>query len=143
MFYNLGACRYYNTDIATDSWNQMQMVSVSPNDDVIGYLACKCDRSANIAYGVAAINYGDINLTFSIDFFKFLDSLFTLHHFNKIEWEVVIGNPAEKMYDKIIKKYNGRIIGVKHESTKLIDGQLYDMKEYELFARDYLKVHKS
>ena len=41
------------------------------------------------------------------------------------------------MYDKIIERYHGNIIGISHESIKLDDGKYYDVKEYELFKRDY------
>lgn len=89
--------------------------------------------------GIAAINFKDINVTFSKDFYKFLTDLFDIHKFNKIEWQVAIGNPAEKMYDKIVKKYDGRVVGIEHESTKFDDGNYYDVKEYEILRRDYEK----
>jgi hypothetical protein len=115
------------------------MVSVDKNDNVIGYLSASTDRSANKITSLGVINFGELSIVFSRDFYKFLDNLFTIHNFNKIEWCVVVGNTAEKMYDKIIDKYHGRVVGVNHESTILEDGKYYDVKEYEIFKRDYDK----
>ena len=50
-----------------------------------------------------------------------------------------MGNPIEKMYDKYINKYGGRIIGINKQSTKLQDENYYDVKYYEIFREDYLK----
>lgn len=115
------------------------MVSVDKNDNILGYLSCQCDRSVNKISSIGAINFYELNCIFSKDFYTYLSNIFIKHNFNKIEWCVVIGNPAEKMYDKLVQKYNGRIVGINHESTKLEDGRLCDVKEYELFQRDYIK----
>ena len=138
-YYNFTNYWSYEIGLNNDSWNKIEMISVNKNDEILGFLSASCDRSANKISNVGAINFKDVNLTFSKDFHKFLNELFTLHNFNKIEWDVLIGNPAEKMYDKIIKKYGGSIVGVQHESAVLMDGTFCDVKEYELFKRDYLK----
>lgn len=96
----------------------------------------------NKVTGIAAINFKGVNITFSKDFYQFLTDLFEVHKFNKIEWQVAIGNPAEKIYDKIIKKYGGNIVGIQHESTKFDDGKYYDVKEYEMLKRDYERSKK-
>ena len=57
----------------------------------------------------------------------------------KLNFSVVVGNPIEKSYDKLIKRYGGRIVGTREKETTLVDGNLYDVKMYELFREDYLK----
>jgi hypothetical protein len=137
QFYNYGTYWNYRIKVDDGSWDRIQMVSVDKNDNVLGYLSATCDRTANKISAVGAINFAGVNLTFSKDFYDFLSSLFNKFGFRKIEWCVVIGNPAEKLYDKIIKKYGGRVVGVQHESTVVSDGTVCDVKEYELFKRDY------
>ena len=44
----------------------------------------------------------------------------------------VVGNPAERLYDKVIEKYHGRVVGVKKQEALLQDGQFYDLKLYEI-----------
>lgn len=141
-YYNFSNYWGYTIDLATDSWNRLQFVSVDKNDNVIGYFCAYLERSMNKVTGIAAMNFRNVNITFSKDFYKFLTDLFEVHKFHKIEWQVAIGNPAEKIYDKIIKKYGGNIVGIEHESTKFDDGKYYDVKEYEIMKSDYDK-HKN
>lgn len=118
------------------------MVSVDQNDEVIGFLSATLRRTINMVSDIGAINFKKVNTTFSIDFIRFLTSLFDTYNFNKIEWGVIVGNPAETLYDKIIKKYGGKVIGISHQSVKLSDGKLYDFKTYEIFKKDYNKHKK-
>ena len=85
------------------------------------------------------MNFYDKNVTFSRDLYIFLTDLFNKFNFRKIEFTVVIGNPAEVMYDRIMDKYGGSIVGIKKLSTKLIDGKYYDVKMYEIFKDDFNK----
>jgi hypothetical protein len=137
-YYNDSNYWKYTITLAEDSYYNMQMVSVDKDDNIIGYLSSSIDRQCNKISAMGAINFYDMNPTFSKDFYTYLTELFTKFNFNKIEWRVVIGNPAEKMYDRIIKKYNGNIVGVQHQSTVLYDGTICDEKFYELFRKDYL-----
>lgn len=138
--------KYYNSQsyfdfigpLATDTFNYIQMVSVE-EDDIIGFLTARIDRGDDAVSSISAINFYDVNTTFSRDFHNFLDQLFTKFNFRKISFGVVVGNPAEVMYDKYIKKYNGRIVGVKEDDVRLFDNKLYDYKMYEIFREDYLQ----
>lgn len=133
----------YNIDISDNSWDVIQMVSIDKNDNVIGYLSADIDRTSNKISCIGAINFDkNINLVFSRDFYKFLKDLFEKYNFRKIEWRVIMGNPAEKMYDKIIEKYGGSVIGIRKESVVTPDGVLRDEKEYEIFKEAYLKNRK-
>ncbi len=55
---------------------------------------------------------------------------------------VVVGNPVESRYDRIIERYGGRIVGIHKEHTMLPDGRLYDEKMYEILRTDYMKHRK-
>lgn len=128
----------YNINVSDSSWNYVQMVSVDKDDNVIGYMSACCDRSKNQVTGLSILNFRDLNYTFSKDLYTFLDLLFTKEKFMKMEWLVIVGNPAEAMYDRLVKKYGGNIIGSSHLSTKLPDGEYYDVKYYELMRDDYI-----
>ena len=131
----------YAVEISDNSWNNIQMVSVDSCNKVIGYFSADIIRHSNKACGIQAINFGeDANIIFSKDMYQFLDELMTKHNLRKIEWTVVIGNPAEKIYDKIIEKYNGRVVGTRRESVTTPEGTLRDEKEYEIFKDDYIKA---
>jgi len=80
------------------------------------------------------------NKIFTKDFKIFTDSLFTKHKFNKINFSVVVGNPAEMMYDASIDKYCGRVVGTFTNEFKLFDGTLCDVKWYEIIREEYMNT---
>lgn len=137
QFYTFSDWWSYKIYIDDNSLDKLQMVSVDAEDNVIGFFEAFIERDTYKISAVSAINFKDINITFSKDFYQFMSELFVKHKFRKIEWFVVVGNPAEKLYDKIIAKYGGHIVGVKHETRKTADGILRDEKDYEIFKSDF------
>lgn len=137
--------KYWNFDvyyepmqINTDTYNKHQFVSVS-DGEVIGYIAYNISRAENFVHSLSIINFTDNKITFGRDVMKAMNDIFEKFKFRKLNFNVVIGNPIEKTYDKLIEKYGGRIVGVYKENVKLIDGEYYDVKSYELLASDYFK----
>lgn len=126
-------------EIAENTCEMQQFVSYAYPDGVIGYIGYSIDRAANIAYDFNAINFCDASLTFSKDLAQAIDDIFMKFNFNKVEFDVFVGNPAEIMYDKFCKICGGRIVGTYKKHVQLSDGQLYDMKMYELFRDKYVK----
>ena len=57
----------------------------------------------------------------------------------RIEFNVVCGNPIEKSYDRMVKRFGGRIVGTRKRVAKLLDNQIYDDKIYEILREDYLE----
>lgn len=110
------------------------------NDEVIGYIAYDVARGDNSVSGLRIINFSDNKAVFGVDLVKALKDIFEKYKFRKLNFNVVIGNPIEKSYDKMIKKYGGRIIGTYKEDVKLIDGEYYDTKLYEILASEYFNA---
>lgn len=128
----------FGMNIVESMYSNIQMVSLNTEGKVIGYFSCSYDRQSNIASSIYAVNFADKPTPeFAKDLHRFLDSLFTIHFARKLEWCVLIGNPAEKQYDKICKKYGGRIVGTFHKTFKILGGEICDAKYYELFRDDY------
>lgn len=88
------------------------------------------------------INFSDDILTFGRDLHEFLEFLLDVKKFNKINFNVVVGNPIEKSYDLLIKKYNGRIVGF-YEKDYLINNEFHDSKIYEITRENYLESKKN
>ena len=138
-WYNLGG---WNSDITIDNddWQKIQMVSVDKDGRIHGYFSVMIDQLVNIAYSMSAINYSKkCDVTFSRDFYGFLYYLFVKRGYSKLEWQVVVGNPIEKMYDRFCKKAGGNIIGVRHKCAILLDRTIVDSKLYEIFREDVMK----
>lgn len=128
--------------VNTDTWNEHQFVSVY-NGEIIGYIAYSINRSANIAYSLNVLKYSNhFSATFSLDLGQALQDIFEKFHFNKLNFSVIIGNPIEESYDRIIDRYNGRIVGTYKDHVRLQDGKLCDQKLYEIMSEEYFKAKK-
>ena len=77
---------------------------------------------------------------FGKDLLKAIQDIFERFNFHKLTFSVVIGNPAEKSYDRLCAKYGGRILCIQKEETKLEDNKYYDVKRYEIMREDYMKA---
>lgn len=129
----------FEEDISDDDWNELHFVSVS-DDKILGSIKCSLDRPNTKAYRFAVINFTEtLSITFSRDVVRFLDMLFERYNFRKITWDVLKGNPAEKIYDKLINNYGGTIVGINKLERYNAFGELCDVKHYELFKENYLK----
>ena len=134
-YYVAGWYVNYSIELDNNSWNNLEYVSIDKASKILGFLQAGIDRTSNRVSDLKIINFYDTDMIFSRDFMRFLRMLFEELNFNKINFSVVVGNPAEKMYDKYIEKFGGRIVGIKKEHTRLLDGKLYDMKLYEILNR--------
>lgn len=130
---------YYEDWRAEEStWVNHQFASVR-NGSVIGYIGYMINRAGqDEAYNLNIINFEERpSITFAKDLGQALEDSFERYKFRKLSFSVVIGNPIEKSYDKMCEKYGGRIVGVKRKQVRLIDGELYDEKLYEILREDY------
>lgn len=113
-------------------------VSISKEDgDLIGFMtACK-DEDERFIHGLSVISFKKHNKEFLTDLYGFIWSLFTYHNFYKVRWKVICGSPHERTYDKLCSLYGGRIVGKFTSEVRLEDGQLCDVKYYEIM-REHL-----
>ena len=138
--------KYWNSDvfygsmqIDTDTWSRHQFVSVN-NGVVIGYIEYSISRTSNSVSSLSIMNFSDNKIVFGKDLIQALEDIFEKYKFRKINFSVIIGNPIEKSYDRMIKKYGGRIVGIYKDDAILIDGKCYDRKLYEILASEYFDV---
>jgi hypothetical protein len=141
-FYRFSYCMCYRDvfELPKDTWNSMPFVSVY-NDSILGMIEYKIKRPENAVWELFLVHFGGKDALcpyiFGKDVITAIKDIFEKYHFNKLNFSVVQGNPIEKTYDKLIRRYNGRIVGIKEQETRLIDGKIYDIKEYELLAERY------
>lgn len=141
-YFFLSGTNYYEELIIVEStWDWHQFVSLDSKGDIIGYISYSIDRSAYLVEGFEFINFSDDKVTFGIDVAKVIKAIFEKFNFTKLNFSVIIDNPIEEDYDKLIEKYNGKIVGVQRNQVRLYDGKLYDKKLYEILNEDY-KLYK-
>lgn len=140
--YKFWTCTNYHEDyqIAENTWDNHQFVSLDSSGEVIGYIGYEIDRAYDVVNGLNIINFTDDKITFGIDVGNALRDIFEKFHFRKLTFTVIIGNPIEKTYDRLIEKYHGRIVGIQKEQVRLIDGEFYDRKLYEVFRDEYFQA---
>jgi hypothetical protein len=123
--------------IPDSTWEGHHFVSLQ-GEQVIGYIAYWIDRVSNTVTGLHIMHFENkYPYTFSRDLIAAIRDIFEKFHFRKINFSVVIGNPIEPCYDRLVKRVGGRIVGIKKQEVKLIDGLVYDNKLYEILAEDY------
>jgi len=122
-----------------NTWSKHEFVSLREGK-VIGYMSYAIARESASVYGLGIINFEkEPSLIFAVDLGTILKDIFDKYCFRKLSFSVVVGNPIEKSYDKMCRKYGGRIVGTKKDHTRLIDGLFYDEKLYEILREDYVK----
>jgi hypothetical protein len=111
-------------------WNKIQLVSTY--DGIVqGYFKATFQRPESYIDNITCVNFNKENKNiFAVDIRRFLKYLVYDLNVSKMMWSVVIGNPIEKHYDRIIKRFSGRIIGIERYAF-LINGKYYDKKMYE------------
>ena len=137
---------WFNThEIKENTWDKIQFVSINSRSNILGYIGYDIDRVTNNVTNLYAINFSKIskdnNYTFEFakDLKKVVDDIFVKFNFNKLNFCVVVGNPVESSYDKIINKFGGRIVGTYKNHIKLFDNKYYDEKIYEITRLEYLE----
>jgi hypothetical protein len=132
--------------IPDDTWSAHDFVSIH-NEQIIGHIGYSIRRVDNIVNSLIIRHFGGKNAgndyIFGKDTMTCIKDIFEKFKFNKLNFTVIVGNPVESTYDRLVKRYGGRIVGVLKQDIKLIDGEIYDQKVYEILAEDYFskKAH--
>lgn len=125
----------FSIDDKTNDWHEF--VSVDSEGKIIGYIHYYVNRTTLCCNRFGVINFTD-NPLFGRDILKVIEDIFERFNFHKLQFSVVIGNPVEKTYDKLCKKYGGRILCIEKDETKLEDNKYYDVKRYEILRDEYM-----
>jgi len=129
----------YQTPSPNDGdWNCRQFVSLDRDGNLLGLITYSINREDDLVNNFGAINFSNNKIVFAKDLAKVIDDIFCKFNIRKMEFFVIVGNPIEKNYDRLITLYGGKIIGIKTKHYKLMDGNYYDKKIYELFREDYI-----
>lgn len=127
-------------EVSKDS-NVISMVSIGTDGKILGILEyCIDDKIRSVSNLWVCSFSKETNIVFSRDFHKFWTDIFKVHKLNKVNWYVVIGNPIEQSYDKLVKRYGGRIVGTFDDDVMTYDGQLLPRKYYELTRKTFEKT---
>jgi hypothetical protein len=131
--------------IDNNEFNKHSFVSVDSSDNIVGFISIYIDRNSHYVYGLEIIRFSrdsKYDILFAKDLKRFFVMMFTYYKYNKLDFTVCVGSPNEKIYDRFVTKYGGRIVGIKKRNFKLMDGTICDQKMYEILIEDFLKALK-
>lgn len=116
-----------------DTWKGMDFVSID-RGEITGFIKVNIERPYSRASLTVMNSKG---LVFMDDLLILIKKLFNEFLIPKLTFSVLVGNPAEGLYDRFITHHGGRIVGTykKHE-TNLI-GEVCDLKMYEILREDF------
>jgi hypothetical protein len=135
--------RDYEPKFEPGTANELAFVSVDSKGQLLGYFCAEVHRAANYIINFQAVNFSKtLHPVFSRDLATFVDDIFCKFNFNKLCISVTIGNPAEKMYDKYVRKYGGRIAAYYTDDCLTVNGEIRDVKIYEIRRGEYLTACK-
>lgn len=134
--------RRYFIPIEPDDSNKLQYVSLGVYGNLLGLFECCLNRDTMTASEVTAIRFTPgYDPEFAADMYRFVvDVIYQQYGMNRVIFNVIIGNKAEKLYDRICERYGGRIVGTFTNEVRLFDGKLYDVKYYEMLREQFLPL---
>lgn len=134
--------RRYFIPIEPDDSNKLQYVSLGVYGNLLGLFECCLNRDTMTASEVTAIRFTPgYDPEFAADMYRFVvDVIYKQYGMNRVIFNVIIGNKAEKLYDRICERYDGRIVGTFTNEVRLFDGKLYDVKYYEMLRERCLPL---
>lgn len=140
QYYHYGGW-HKELSIPEDDWEHMAFVSLNNKGEVIGYITYCVNRRTLSAYDFGAMNFSNDKLTFGRDLCQAIDDIFCKFNLQRMEFNVVCGNPIERSYDRMVERFGGRIVGVRKRVAQLLSNEICDDKIYEILREDYL-AHK-
>lgn len=128
----------YTLTVEDSSWDKIQMVSLDSSGQVVGYMCATLSMPQQKVTDFSIISYKTgINKNIYPDANKFMKELLT--RFRKVSFCSFVGSPADKINDKIIKRFSGRVVGIEEKHTILLDNKIYDLKTYEIISQTFNK----
>ena len=108
MLYESGGIDNWTPRIADCPDGNIWQYAVVEDDEVIGYIEFEIDWYVSCAYNFRIISFDKGSVSFDIAFDKIMNTFIDdLHLIHRIEWKMVGGDPAERSYDILCKKYHG------------------------------------
>lgn len=140
----------WGVELENKTWDSHDFVSIKSimqqdditytDTEVLGYIGYQIERADEYTHDLAIISFAkteEENIVFAADLRAAIRDIFEKYNFRRLEWSVIIGNPVERIFDRMCRRYGGRIVGTYKNRVRLIDGKYYDEKLYEIEKDDY------
>ena len=106
LFYYNGNLGCWLPGIEEESEEGHYDFAIVDNGICIGYFSYQVDFYSSNVYNFGLFSFDRGNPIVGLDVFEEIEELICTFH--RVSWRMVGGNPIEKNYDKLCKKYNGK-----------------------------------
>ena len=146
--YYFGDSRRNNFEIQDDRIGLINraFAVLDADEKLIGVIDYSMDTAAKVAMWFGAINFSGTSasrLPFSNALYQVITDCFLKFGCEVVDWRVIQGNPVEEGYDRVCTKVGGKIAGVLHRRAFDLQGNLHDVKIYEILREDFLKWYNN
>lgn len=104
--------------------------AIVDNNRVIGYFSYCVDVNTNCAYKFGLFSFERNNPMVGIDVYRKMKELVSTYR--RIEWRMIQGCSAQRIYDKFCKRHNGNRVML-HSVTKDVNGKFRNEYIYEIY----------
>jgi len=132
-----------NIETSVNTWLHENFVVVC-DKEIIAYFEGHWDRPLDIISGFRCINFSKKHSKVFVEtILQYIDYLFTNRGCKAINWIVALQNEhAMKQYDRFVKSYCGRRVGMRHHAQKSYTGKISDVCLYEITQEEYLEYKR-
>lgn len=118
-------------DTNDDNTFQYAIVDSTSDNKLIGYVAFQINWYFSCASNFGVISFDKGNYKIGVALQYIVNQIINDYKLHRMEWYVVCGNPAEKAYDRLCKKYNG-YKHIYHDKIKDRQGNYINDAMYEI-----------
>lgn len=127
--------------LATNTWEGVDVVSVIEKGKqtiLLGLAKFRMDRPGNFVSSIYLLSFTDSSKEILAgDLYSAINKLFTVMNIPKMKWCVAVGNPVEKLYDRLCTLAGGRIVGIFRNDGLTYTRKHVDVKWYEITSKEY------
>lgn len=128
--------------LSDNNWNCREYACITVDKagvtKVIGFFRYSINISANSVSSIGIVSFDKGNPVFIMDIYYHIHELFIKYNMDRIEFSAYTDNPVIAAYHRFCIHCGGSSVGVKHQCSRLMDGKLHDMEEFEILKQDYL-----
>ena len=125
---------YQEFDVPQDRYWRSDYVCVDNKGEIVGYFAyCRNDIARSLSH-FGLISFTDNGALLMRDCIARIDKLVS-EGLNRIEWWAIVDNPANKIYEKLVKRYGGTVAGYMHDCN-YFGGKYHDSVMYEILFEE-------
>lgn len=130
--YYFGGCAE-EFNIPNDNYWRRDFAHLDIEGNLDGYFSYKYDPAAKSLSNFGLIGFAENNTKLVFDALSHIKALFKTGEVRRVCWWAFEDNPANKLYERIIRKYNGKING-KETDCAFVEGRYWSSISYEIIC---------